>query len=1097
MQTMIQIKKKITIMLIICSIILSAFTANATSSDKSTAGDIDNLAYKQEIIIPIDTSLEIAKFQPIDIRINFINKCWAKNEDEHSVRVAYDDVSGLNELESQIYDLEHSDDTHISACSLVFLIPESANGKEKYYVLYDSSETDKPDYKDHLTLEDTHYYYEPISGQKIDFDYYKITEDGYINYIVVQKGELIGNPVSLAVAKFKPKSTVVETYNIDQLGTFDMRYGIVEEPGYIGSAWATEVNKNVLVDGNLMVRVRLESIAPKGDIKSDNIYTYYYCPSEIKRIYVDVNHEVLKTHEIENPKIFDGGYAGIVSIKSRSATIEKMNVGEILPLISLYSNDDIVKEYPVPINPSSIVEEEIFSTEADIDLGKKAWICLRNPETHKTHGLIMHSATGLIEGEEDGIQVKAFVKQNVKLPGLEVDSGNLFLLKNSYDKGREQITVLNEGFKVSFNAELITVEDDGYEKIDAESEIFQSLIKDVPVYRDGITDEEKDEVEKFSLKTKVHLAPSVPLGSLLCAALGKNIPYIYAELYKENSFKSSGAVGRLSLASIDLDFEDKNIFQLIKTAVGMFDWKNISLFKQISFPDLEAGTYVIKIYKENPILAKERQYIGFGVVDLRQDDTIDIYCRPQGTIKLSVTDQDDIGVENVNYLLQVNNATISDATSDINGTCLLEAPCFPIKPYVLKTFYQGFLIDEKEVTLGLKNRFIQLKETFSLEHYKLNLELKDLWGFAPAVDVNPTLTSNDMIDPIVISAEKTNEGMYEFTNLYPSDYILNMKYKSFEVAKEITINGDEELLLEFPAEYTLDIDIMDSYGNMISDGKIIISRNGQTEETQIKNDGTATVIVPPGEYEIIIQSDDEDIAKQNVDVRGNKKLDIVSSKDSVIHSIVFYLGVILALFSIFYLILFKKKTIVGMKLFVIALIIIAIVSPWWVVNGDDGTVTTRTNTLLIPSKIITTTSTSNVIGGDISQVPEEVPMVLTLISILLVVSCLLIFLSLFVKPRFRKTTIFISTFIFIILLMAVFVFYYAISELTSVSVGGFIGSGNLDITIPGVAENQTVLCSWGPGLGFYIGLISILFIVIISFFKRYKLVKEQFSIINC
>ena len=1077
--------KKFPILLIILLIIFTEFSVNAISDEKFVSCNLNDFSFKQEIEIPFDTSIEMAKFQPIDIKIKFNNKCWAKNKDEHSVRVAYEDGGELTEIESQIYDLEHSENSFIKSCSLVFLIPESANGKEKYYVLYDSSELDKPSYKDHLIVEDTHYYYEPISGQKIDFDYYKITEDGYINYIIVQKGELIGNPISLSVAKFKPKSTVVETYNIDQLGCFDMRYGITDEPGYIGSAWAKKVKKSVLVDGNLMVRIRLESIAPKGDIKSDNIYTYYYSPSETKRIYVNVNHEVLKTFEVENPKIYDCGYAGIVSIKSRSATIEKMNVGEILPIISLYDENDIIKEYPVPLNPNSIVEEEILSTKDDIDLGKKGWICLRNPETGKTHGLIMDSVTGLLDGEEDGVQVKAFVKQNVKLPGLEADSGNLFLLKNTYDKDRKQNIFLNEGLKVTFNAELLTLENDGYERIDSESEIFQTNIKNVPLNRNGITQEDEYEFKKFSIKTNVHFAPSIPLGSLLCAALGKNIPYIYAELYKEDSFKSSGSVGRLSLASIDLDFEGKNIFELLKMGFGLFDWKNATFFKQITFPDLVKGKYLIKIFKENPIFAKESQYIGYTIIDLNEDKKVDIYCRPQGKIKLSAFDQNNNGIENVKYLLQVDNVTISESKTDINGSCILTAPCFPLKPYTLRTFYQGFLGDEKEVTLGLKNRFIQLKETISFKQYKLKLKLKDSWNFVPTVDVNPTLTSNEMVNSVVINPKKISNGEYEFINLYPSKYNLNMKYKSYEIDKEITIDGDESVSLKFPAEFKLEIDVMDIVGNLISNGEIFISRNTETQEIQLQKNGKASIEVPPGEYEIKFFSDKERIAQQKVDIKGNKKLDIVSSKDSFIHTIVLILGIILIFFSIFIIGIWKKKPIIGLKLCIIALVIISLVLPWWNVNGDDGTISTNTNTRLFPSNIITSTSSTNIIGGEISQVPEEVTLVLNLLSILLLFTILLIISSIIIKNKFRKTNIIISIICLLLLLFALSIFYYAISEISSVSVGSFLGSGNLEITIPGVAENSILSCNWGPGIGFYLCIISLIALILLFTYKKF------------
>ena len=184
------------IWIIIVIVFFSLFPMNAISYEKNKYTDIEELAFKQEISIPIDTSIDDAKYQPIDTRIDFIHPCWVKNETIHSVRVCYEDDFGFNEIESQIYDLEYIDNTHINSCSLVFLIPEKSNGKEKYYVCYDSSETNPPEYTDHITIEDTHYFYEPISGQKIEFDYYEVKEEGYVIYAVIQKGELLGNPVS-------------------------------------------------------------------------------------------------------------------------------------------------------------------------------------------------------------------------------------------------------------------------------------------------------------------------------------------------------------------------------------------------------------------------------------------------------------------------------------------------------------------------------------------------------------------------------------------------------------------------------------------------------------------------------------------------------------------------------------------------------------------------------------------------------------------------------------------------------------------------------------------------------------------------------------
>jgi hypothetical protein len=50
-------------------VLFSSFGGNAFSYEDYVTTDIANLAFKQEITIPIDTSLDEAKFQPIDIRV--------------------------------------------------------------------------------------------------------------------------------------------------------------------------------------------------------------------------------------------------------------------------------------------------------------------------------------------------------------------------------------------------------------------------------------------------------------------------------------------------------------------------------------------------------------------------------------------------------------------------------------------------------------------------------------------------------------------------------------------------------------------------------------------------------------------------------------------------------------------------------------------------------------------------------------------------------------------------------------------------------------------------------------------------------------------
>jgi hypothetical protein len=1074
------------ILAIVALIFFSSLSNHVQSTKDYIKIDIDNLPFKQEIKVPFDTSQEIAKYQPVDIRIEFNQPCWAKDETKYSVRVGVDDGKGITEIESQIYDLEHSDESHIKACSLVFLIPEKANGKEKYYVLYDSKETSPPGYPNHLKVEDTHYYYEPIPGQKIDFDYYGIRDEGFVVYAVIQKGELLGHPIALAVVKFKPGSTAVETYNLDQLGDFDFRYGIPGEPDYTGSSWANDITKAVLVAGNLMVRVRLGCVSPRGDIKSDNIYTYYYSPTEVKRISVDAHHEILKTINIDDPSILDGVCAGITSIKSRSASIQKMNVGEILPMLYLYDEDNTIQKFSVPSNPESVKPEVVLSTEDNADLGRKGWVCIGDPASGKVHGLIFSSNTGLVDGPNDGFQIKVYAKQNIKLPGLEADTGNLYVTRNAYENGKQN-AVLNKGETYHYKVEFLTAEKGGYERIDQESNLYQSLIKGVPARVNATTSEVKK--ERYTLITYVHFARSFPLGSLLSAALGKNVSYIYAELYQGENFRSSGSVGRLSLRAISLDMTGKNLREKIKTILGIFDWKNTSFFKKIRFPDLDPGRYIVKIFRENPRFAKERQYIGFGIVDLEKNTAIHVACRPQGSIKISIFDQGKKGVEDIQCLLQLGNATIADTVSDSNGSAILYAPCFPLKPYHLKMLYKGFSIVEKKVNLKLRNQFVDLKESFSIERYAMRLKVKDTWGFPTVVDVNPTLTSKDMVVSTIIRGESNEAGEYVFTNLISAPYTLDLSYKSFKVEENLDIEKEKTLDIVFPAEFTLDFNVFNSYSNVLSSGDISLQRNGKIVSTSIEENGTASFRIPPGDYEILVHADNEDIAKQKIEVRGEKEVDIVTSKDSLFHTVVMYFGLAIVIGTILFMI-WKKNLYAGLKLLAIGLLVIALVSPWWVLSGEKGGVSTLTKTLLVPPRIVTITESSIAIGGEISSVPEQVTMVLGLLSVLVAVACLFIFFSVSTKMKLRKTTIMLSILSIVVLIITLIIFYYAFSQLTGVGVGSFIGSGNLDVTIPGEAQATVLPCGWGPGLGFYLLIIAFILLILTSFSKK---IEERIS----
>ena len=1034
---------------------------------------IEQLKYCQEISIPIDTTTPQAKYQPIDIRLEFEHDCWAKDETEHSVRIGYQDGSDLVEIESQIYDLSHSSSDIIDACSCVFLIPFEATGDETYYVYYSDAQTDAPSYPDHLSVIDTHYFYEPISGQLIDFDYYQITEDEYILYGICQKGELLGNGMSNVIIKLLPESTEFKTKNAEQMASFYMSYSINPSGEDTGSQWAEEVEKSILVDGNLMIRLNIDGISPNGNIESNDIYTYYYCPTDTKSLHVNINHNVLNTVEIKGDKERDGTYCSITTIKARSGTIEDMNIGEILPNVHLYSEDETIRMYDIPTDPNADPAEWLLSSDDDEDLGSKAWFCIDDPATGRAHGLIFDRNNGILEGPDDGIQVKSSVHQHVKLLGLEADSGDLYAMRNSYENGQHD-TTLPKDMSVSLNVEYIAAQEGGFEVVDAESEIYQILIKDRPITIGNETIEQLEEKEdRYSLTAYVQLAPSMPLGSLLSAGTGINFSYLTAELYQQNALLSSGAAQRLQLGDVNVDLEGTSFSEKIQAVRAMFDLRNSSLLKKVRFRDVAEGTYLVKVYKENPLRGNERKYIGFSIVEVNEDTKTHIYCKTESTVELGIEDENQKGIGQVYCMIQYDGTIIADGYTDKDGYLSLSVPCYTNKQYEIESIYKGFSIIKEPIKLGLINRWRPIQQPFSITLHDLTIKVIDKLGLPPAIDPNVLISSTNMVDQKNIQPVLIKPGTFSFSSLYPSDYQLKMSYKSFELDESIQLNQDSTKEYVFPAEFKVNIDLYDAYGLPLSEGKYSMLRENKGISNKEITDSIINATLPPGLYNFDIQMDDKRIASQNIDIKGDRSLEVITNQPSSLHTIVPLLVLLIGFLS-FIICYWKNKKYFGLHLLILFILLFSILQPWWLLTGNENDITTESKTLLYPAHIITVTTYNSIIGGEISEVPEEFTMVLHLILYIVIIAAVGMVLSGFLSYKYPRISSIIILLTVIFLILSIVLFYVAMSEVTKVGIGNFSGSNAVTITIPGQEIQKDIMCSWGASIGYYTIFLSII-----------------------
>jgi len=1179
--------------IIIANILLAIFlpiSPSAVDTEEEPFWD-NEWSYRVEIFIPIDTSKKTAVYQPIDISIEFENPCWAKDEIEHSIRVIFQDGNNFIELESQIYNLSFQEEEFIDSCNIVFLIPEDANGNEKYFIYYDDESKACTDYEDHVDIGESYYHYEQIPGLVLESSYYEIIEEGDIIYAVNKRGRGLNEVASQQVQKLKDKTKNV----VPKKSEIGISIGFVyyyKKDSKMSSFSSTEVlvDHERIIDGNLMLKFGIVSVSKNGLLKTTTIYKYYFCPNEDKKIYLNVKHEV--TGALPKGTDVDVSFLIFAMNRIKSVSVDELNFGTIYPYMNYYSSEERIITTEIDQYPESSKWQKIIGFVDDQDLGSSAWLSVGEGEKGRTDAVIFDSNNVIKSGsnELDGISLQLHESNNIQFPGLTGQSANIYFGRNAFDGDDPVDEIIPDNYSVEFNLEFFTTKNGGYKSVIDESEIYQKLIKYQPKEDEDVQGDEK-ETEKYNLTATVHLAPSFPFGSLLSAGYGLNASYITAELYKENKYTSSGSVCRLSLCeNVPADFFDFSLIVKLKALLDIFDWKNFSFFKKIKFTDVEPGIHLIKIYRENPLFSSQkREFIGYKIVNIESDKSVDIKCKNEGKVLFSFLDQNNDAIKDVKAALKIGNIVISEGISDSEGKILLTAPCGFRQEYDLNITYKGFLINEEKIKLSLIRKYISLKKSYNFEVYDLTIKLENSNEDLP--DFEFALNSKEMIEDISIRPSSQSENKFLFSRIYPANYSLNIKYDNFRIIEDINIaetstfsimlhdfksyikdslnlspgsyfdvslksldfdkntvlSGDkitsgeynfynlypgkynlrvcyksdsvnqnitipkESATIVFPYVYNFTAIVLDSHADIIKDALFQVERDGEILTENTDDEGKVIFKLPPGSYNVKIYYENELISERKFDILNEKESNIVTEKEPF--NPYFMIGLSILLLCLFGFISLKiKRPKMFLKVLAICLILITIMSPWWAIDSSkEKSFDSNTKLYLNPTKMIELTKTDNVTAGSQyeldSDLKKEVDILFTtievgflgimgIISNIVILSIIIIALSIILKQFSKNKLSVLFLFLSIILLIfSIATFTVAMSEFAGSTVGSFIGSGDLDVSIPGQDSYMTVLSSWGPDISFYliigsIFVISIVFIIeikkpISSFFKRF------------
>jgi len=1040
--------KIVYIMLIL--IFTSVLPISVSSSNNSIPFWNKEWSYRQEIQLTIETNDSYAKYQPIDIRLNFNNPCWTKNENDTSVRVCCWNGKKWFELESQIYDLNFIESNYLQDCGLIFLVPEIANGEEKYYVYYDDNEKPSPNYLDHVVIEDSTYSFSPISSISIDANYYGIKEDGFYIYGVGQKGNLLNRAFSQIVVKQKKGREKIDVLDSDQIVSLAFSYYYGDKEGDESSSDQLFISKEIIIDGNLMVEFGIKSESKRRDIITTALYRYYYNPSDEKRLSVRVKHEMLESVIVKGKENIDGRFGMMASFKSRSPTIDKLNVGDIYPYLHFFGENDKVNEFRMNLDPESKKREWIVSYKDDADLGKEAWIAYGGGPNGKVNSIIFSSEKDVLKSgidERDGIQIKVAEKEYFDFLNAEVDYASINFGRNSFEKGYSHDLRIPEDLIVMFDAELFSSDKGGYEIVRKEAKIYQQLVN-YRYFSEESTFEKEQKTRELTVFT--YLGGTRFAYPRLSNITGNFFPIMWIELFQDGKKILSGEA-------------NKPLF---------FRYRSYKIF-----PKVIEGDYLIKVFWK--LDHSNKFFTGAKAVTINKNTRIHIFCSWERPIHVTFVDQYGNGIQGVKaVLLNKNGIIFNENTTDETGSVVLKAPFSIGDPYFLQAFYKDLIVHEGHV----RNSVTKLGLKLDLELYDLIVKVEDKFKLPPGVEITPTLSKAIGEEVVQLVPTEIERGFYFFEKIPSGDYKIQVAFANFIDEKIINIpdNGDSAVI-RFSAAFDLSIELFDSQANPLIDTEINfkVYRDGK----KILESNERDLYLPPAFYTIDAYHNGKSVGIKDVNFTSNRNVKLITTLSSPLPLIIF--GSILFFVGIIVVLAIKKLIPLTtlLKFMAVSFLIIALIQPWWGLYGSSTQPIVERNTLMFlnPQVMIESISYDSRTNYNIAEMPELFVDFLGIILIVTYLICLLLVLS-FISKRFdKKHYSLILNFLALILIIGIlFTFYFGTSKVTEASIGNVIGEGLLNLELE---ETVLIHSYWGFASGFYLIIISGILVIFTIFIE--------------
>lgn len=1012
--------------------------------------------HRQELQLPIPTKDPLAHYQPIDLRHRFDKSCWTENENNTSIRISCWYKEQWHNLDSQIYSIlkENGKVSSITECNIIFLIPDFADGTERYFVYYSDDRTSKPNYIDHVMLEDANYTSSPLPELSAQARFYGIKQDGFCIYGVGQEGTLLDRSCAQVVVKQNKGTKEFDIINSDQIVSFAFSY-------YYGSKEKDEsasdqifLDKKVFVDGNLMVEFGIISESKKKDVQTTAIYRYYYCPLEDKRIYVHVKHEMLKDATVQGIDNIDGRFGSLISLKARSAAVESLNFGEIHPFLNFYSHNERIEQYQLNQNPSTKEREWIISYKNDASLGTEAWLSYGEGKTGKSKAVIFASNEDIVisgTGEQDGVQIKVAEKEYLNFLGTEVDYVSINFGRRSYKPGGIHDVTIPSDLTVQFDAEVFATDTGGYEAVQKESMFYKALIKSRKLSGENQFEREQ---KRYNITIIPRFGGTRLTHPRLSNRTGSPSPMMWIELHREGQIIAQGAADR---------------FLFVRARKTFFD--------------ILEGEYLVKVFFKTE---RRKVFTGSTIVILNKDTKVNVFCTWERTIHFTFVDGNGNGIPGIHAWLTNKDGMIFDEndTKD-EGACIVRAPYNVKEPYSLRAEYKGIIIYESELQKSLKRLNVEV----IVNLYTFDVIITDRLDRPPGIDIIPLLIKSNGNKTQPLTAIDRGNGLFTFEEIPAGEYHLQISYGEFIDSIHVTIPGESNVIrMSFSAAFDLTIQLFDSKGNGLTNDNIefeIIRDNKTMVKTKDK-----TITLPPAHYKINAYLDNKFIGVKQVELINDKHLMFVTTVESLFPLILSLLLYVLFAFFVILTLLKKFSLSSLLKSLAVLFVIFSLFQPWWLFTGSSATRPIEKTTALYinPGIMIETKQYYGELTLTLAEMPEIFIMFLAAMVPLASFACISISLGIILKrtPK-KKYAFFLSVCGVVLLAILLPMFYAGTTKLIETSIGAVQGEGMMMISIG--SEEVLMNSSWGFASGFYFACLAVLvaiFAIVLDIRLRFK-----------